>query len=71
MRVLDLFMADPMLEYHEREVMRMTGVSKGSANRILHQLSESGFLTAKRKGRMIFYKLNLKKSICQAVQDPV
>jgi len=59
-QVLDLFMADPMQEHHEREVMRMAGVSKGSANRILHQLLERGFLTAQRKGRMIFYKLDLK-----------
>lgn len=59
-RVLDLFMADPMQEHHEREVMRMAGVSKGSANRILHELSERGFLTIQRKGRMVFYRLDLK-----------
>ena len=59
-RVLDLFMSDPLQEHHEREVMRLAGVSKGSANRILHELSDRGFLTAKRKGRMVFYKLNLQ-----------
>ncbi len=59
-QVLNLFMGDPLREHHEREVMRMAGVSKGSANRILHKLSESGFLSVQKKGRMIFYKLNLK-----------
>jgi predicted nucleotidyltransferase len=59
-QVLDLFMADPLQDHHEREVMRMAGVSKGSANRILHELSESGLLTVQKKGRMVFYKLNLK-----------
>jgi predicted nucleotidyltransferase len=59
-RVLDFFMADPLQEHHEREVMRLVGVSKGSANRILHELCDRGFLTAKRKGRMVFYKLDLQ-----------
>jgi len=59
-RVLDLFIADPLQEHHEREVMRLAGVSKGSANRILHELFEKGFITAQRKGRMVFYRLDLK-----------
>lgn len=58
--VLDLFFSDPMQEYHEREVVRRTGVSKGSANKILRILAGHGFLTVQRKGRMVFYKLNLK-----------
>jgi predicted nucleotidyltransferase len=53
-------MKDPMHEHHERDVIKLTKVSKGSANRILHELSDRDFLTAEKKGRMIFYKLNLK-----------
>ncbi len=59
-RVLDLFITDPMQEHHEREVMRLAQVSKGSANRILHELSEKGFLTFQKKGKMVFYRLDLK-----------
>lgn len=58
MRVFELFLSDPMHEYHEREVVRKTRVSKGSANRLLRLLAGLGFLNRERKGRMVFYKLN-------------
>jgi len=57
-RVFDLFLSDPMQECHEREVVRRTKVSKGSANKILRQLSGLGFLMRERRGRMVFYRLN-------------
>lgn len=56
--VLQLFLTDPMQEHHERDVMRRTGVSKGSANKILRLLAEKGFLIRERKGRMVFYRLD-------------
>lgn len=59
-KVLDLFASNPLQEHHEREVMRLAGVSKGSANRMLHELSERGFLTSRKRGRMVFYKLDLE-----------
>ncbi len=59
-KVLDLFASDPLQEHHEREVMRMAGVSKGSVNRMLHELSDRGFLTSRKRGRMVFYKLDLE-----------
>lgn len=58
-KVLDLFASNPLQEHHEREVMRLAGVSKGSANRMLRELSERRFLTLRKKGRMVFYKLDL------------
>ncbi len=59
MKLFDLFLEDPMQEYHEREVVRRTRVSKGSANKILRMLADSGLLTREGKGRMVFYRLNL------------
>ncbi len=61
--VLQLFLSDPMGEYHEREVMRRTGVSKGSANKMLRLLAQLGFLTRQRKGRQVFYRLNTKEAL--------
>ncbi len=58
LRVLDHFFARPAAEFHEREVMRATGISKGSANRILRKLAELSLLERKEKGRMVFYRLN-------------
>lgn len=59
--VLGLFLADPMREYHGREVVRKAHVSVGSANRILRLLASKGFLVRERKGGMVFYKLNAKE----------
>jgi len=61
MRLFQFFLADPMREYHEREVVRRTLVSKGSANKILRLLAGLDLLSRERKGRMVFYKLNLKE----------
>jgi predicted nucleotidyltransferase len=58
--VFELFLADPLQEYHEREVVRRTGVSKGSANKMLRLLADLRFLIRATKGRMAFYKLNAK-----------
>jgi len=57
-KVLRHFTARPAAEFHEREIIRATGVSKGSANRILRRLAELSLLERKEKGRMVFYRLN-------------
>lgn len=59
MTLFELFLSSPMQQYHEREVVRQTHVSKGSANKMLTLLSSLGFLTKERKGKMVFYKLNV------------
>ncbi len=58
MQVLQFFLEDPMKESHEREVIKRTGVSKGSANKILRLMSKKGLLTREVKGRMVFYRLD-------------
>jgi predicted nucleotidyltransferase len=42
-------------EYHEREIARRTGVSYGSANRVLNELFAAGFLVRRQVGKMLFY----------------
>ncbi len=61
MKVFEFFLGDPIKEYHEREVVRKTGVSKGSASKILKLLTSMGLLTREEKGRLAIYKLNLKE----------
>lgn len=61
MALFEFFLSDPMQEYHEREIVRKTGVSKGSANKILRLLAELDLLVRERKGRMVFYRLNVKE----------
>ncbi|MGI0047058.1 MAG: nucleotidyltransferase domain-containing protein [Nitrosotalea sp.] len=59
MKVLNLFLSDPMQEYHEREVARKARVSSGSANKLLRLMASSKMLKSQRRGRMVLYRLDL------------
>jgi predicted nucleotidyltransferase len=65
LKILYVFHEDPMRELHEREVVREARVSKGSANKILRRLSELGVLNRERRGRMVFYSLNIKNAVAR------
>jgi len=58
MKVLEFFLEDTINEYHQREVVRKTGVSKGSAGEILKLLTGLDFLTRQEKGRLAIYRLS-------------
>ena len=45
-------------EYHEREIARRTGISFGSANRVLNELLADGILVRHGAGKMLFYSFN-------------
>jgi predicted nucleotidyltransferase len=61
--VFELFLSDPIGQYYEREVVRTTKVSKGSANKILRLLAGLGFLTRERRGRTVLYRLNHREAV--------
>ena len=65
LKVLYMFHEKPREELHEREVVRRTGISEGSANKILRKLSEVEVLERNKKGRMVFYKLNMKSAVAR------
>lgn len=50
-------------EFHEREIARRTGISYGSANRVLNDLFTDGILVRRQVGRMLFYSFNLRDSL--------
>ena len=50
-------------EYHEREIARRTGISFGSANRVLNELFADGILVRRPAGKMRFYSFNSGDSI--------
>lgn len=45
-------------EFHEREIARKTGVSYGSANKILNELYSDGIIARRQLGKMLFYSFN-------------
>jgi predicted nucleotidyltransferase len=59
MKIIKLFLYDPMQEYHEREVARKTQVSSGSANKLLRLMAHSRMLKRQKRGRMVLYRLDL------------
>lgn len=65
LKILYLFHEESMQELHEREVVRRAGVSKGSANKILRRLSEIKVLNRDKRGRMVFYSLNMKNAVAR------
>ncbi len=67
-KVFYLFHENPHQELHEREVMRKAQTSKGSAGRSLKKLSEAGVLEKERKGRMVFYRLNMKSATARQLK---
>ena len=58
MQILEFFLENSQNEYHQREIVRKTGVSKGSAGKILKLLTDIGFLSREERGRLAIYRLN-------------
>jgi len=44
--------------FHERELVRKTGIGAGSANRVLNGLFEVSILRREQRGKMYFYSLD-------------
>lgn len=54
---------NPDKEFYEREIALKTGISFGSANKVLHDLYEEGYVGRQQKGRMLFYSANEKDPV--------
>ena len=55
-------------EFHEREIARRTGISYGSANRVLNRLYKDGMLVRRQAGRMLFYSFNLNDPLARTLK---
>lgn len=53
-------------ELHEREIARRTGISFGSANRVLNELFSDGILVRRQVGKMWFYAFNSRDPLSKA-----
>ena len=58
LKVLSFLAKFPDQEMHEREIARRTGISFGSANKVLNELFSDGILMRRQAGRMLFYSFN-------------
>lgn len=55
-------------EFHEREIARRTGISYGSANRVLNELFRDGILVRRQAGKMLFYSFNLSDPLARTLK---
>lgn len=68
LRVIAPIMNDPMREFYQREVARMARVSVGATNQILKVLADKEIVTKERRGRMFFYRYNLKNPVAKQLK---
>lgn len=55
-KVLSFLIQNPDKEYFDREVSKLTGVSRAGTNFALRELAEKGLISRKKRGRMYFSK---------------
>lgn len=65
LKVLHFLLSNPLRQFHERDIVRRTGVSMGAANQILRKLHEADLVEKDRRGRTNFYRANLKSPIAR------
>ena len=65
LKVLRFLLSDPMSQFHEREIVRQTGVSVGAVNQILKKLHRVGLVEKDKRGRTNFYRMNLKSPVAR------
>ena len=58
--ILTFLCQNPQQSFYSGEIADKTDLSKGGTNQSLHELAEQGVLKAEKKGRMIFYSVDIK-----------
>jgi predicted nucleotidyltransferase len=68
LRVLSFLAKFSDREFHEREIARRTGISYGSANRVLNELFRDGMVVRRQAGKMLFYSFNLRDPLARTLK---
>ncbi len=63
LKVVTQLSKNPMNEYYQRELAKICKVSIGLTNKILRELAQLQFVTQEKRGKMIFYRLNLRNPV--------
>lgn len=65
-KVLAFLLAHPSSKFYDREIAKLSGVSRAGANFALRDLAKAGLVQREKKGRMFFYFIDPKDTlICQ------
>jgi len=65
LNVLHFLLSNPMEQFHEREIVRRTGVSVGAVNQILRRFQRAGLVEKDRRGRTSLYRANLRNPVAR------
>jgi len=65
LNVLYFLLSNPMEQFHEREVVRRTGVSVGAVNQILRRFQRVGLVEMDRRGKTNLYRANLRNPVAR------
>jgi len=56
-KILSFLIKNPDKEYFDREISKITGVSRAGTNFALRDLAKEGIILREKRGRMYFYKI--------------
>ena len=56
-KILSFLIKNPDKEYFDRQISKLTGISRAGTNFALRDLAKQGVLLRERRGRMYFYKV--------------
>ena len=59
LNVLYFLLSNPMEQFHEREIVRRTGVSVGAVNQMLRRFQRVGLVEKDRRGKTNLYRADL------------
>lgn len=59
-KILSYFLKNPNGKWYDRELVKLTEISRAGTNLALRELAKTGLLHREQKGRMLFYSLNTK-----------
>ena len=68
MRILSTLAREPDREFYQREIARLAGVSVGATSQRLREIVEGGLVSARKSGRMIFYRYNLDDPLARQLK---
>jgi predicted nucleotidyltransferase len=63
--VLHFLLSNPMEQFHERAIVKRTGVSVGAVNQILRRFHRVGLVERDRRGKINLYRANLKNPVAR------
>lgn len=67
-RALMFLAGHPETEFYDREISAKSGLSRSAANYALRRLAGAGWISADKRGRMVFYRASLENPVIRQIK---